>query len=305
MLGYVKTTWPVPEIYLWEKGPSSCGVFSHELVDEIVEERSADPVVCQDRSIRKVCYPSVFPMIAPKPLPLSVLVIPGGGYERVVIDKEGFEIGSWLNSVGITAFVLKYRLPEAPHGQDHGIPLQDAQRAMTLIREQGASWGWPEGKVAVMGFSAGGHLAAELCTRWDTQVPAGIAEYIDAEKCRPDLGLLMYPVVSMQAGVTHQGSRSRLLGSQPSPELVELHSAELQVRQDMPPLFMVHALDDGAVPVTNTLRLCEVCSKRGIPVEAHIFPDGGHGFGLREKSGTIASWPDLAVHWLTIQGGLK
>lgn len=304
MSGYVKTSWPVPEIYLWEKG-SSPVPFSHDRLEEIVEERSSDPMVRQDRSIRNVRYPSLFPMIASKPLPLAILVIPGGGYERVVIDKEGFEIGSWLNSVGITAFVLKYRLPEAPHGQDHGIPLQDAQRAMTLIREQGASWGWPGGKLAVMGFSAGGHLAAELCTRWDAQVPAGLAPYIEGENCRPDLGLLMYPVVSMQAGVTHQGSRSRLLGTQPSPELVELHSAELQVRQDMPPLFVVHALDDGAVPVTNTLRLCEVCSKRGIPVEAHIFPDGGHGFGLREKSGTIASWPDLAVHWLTIQGGLE
>ncbi|AEJ20565.1 alpha/beta hydrolase [Gracilinema caldarium] len=293
--------WPVSEIPLWDTRflKEELQRDMPPLPEEQVVDRSSDLKI-HDRFISNVLRPSIFPMIPENPLPLGILIIPGGGYERVVIDKEGFEIGAWLNSHRISAFILKYRLPCERYEQPHVVPFLDAHRAMLLLRKHAKAWGNLT-TIGIMGFSAGAHIAAELCTHWDTPMPSEQRDSIDIPNIRPDVGILIYPVISMKIEITHPGSRRRLLGPNPSPALVDQHSIELQIRENMPPLFVVHALDDKAVPVTNSLLLCEACSKKGVALEAHIFPEGGHGFGLRTKHGPISAWPHLLLRWLNIE----
>jgi len=223
----------------------------------------------------------------------AVVLMPGGGYERVVSDKEGFETARWLADRGYTCFVLLYRLPGDGWGAGPDAPLQDAQRAVRLARSQAAAMTFDPARVSIMGFSAGGHLAASLTTRFDAKVYDRI-DAADDLSARPDLSALIYPVVSMVDGPVHGGSRKQLLGLSPTPEQIALYSPEQNVTDRVPPVFLLHAADDKTVPVANSLMMFTALKAKGIPAELHVFEEGGHGFGLRGIVGKpVAAWPSL------------
>ena len=216
----------------------------------------------------------------------AVLICPGGGYSILAYDKEGTDIAKMLNGKGIAGIVLKYRLPRSKSNiEPHKSALMDAQQAMKLVRTNAEKWNINPEKVGVMGFSAGGHLASTLGTHFD-------------EASRPDFMVLIYPVVSMAEEITHMGSRINLIGENPSEEMITLYSNELQVKSNTPPTFIVHSTDDGAVPVENSLRLYQAIKDQNIPIEMHIYPYGGHGYGLAIGKGRLATWPDLLIDWL-------
>jgi acetyl esterase/lipase len=225
----------------------------------------------------------------------AVLVCPGGGYITVVVDREGSTIAKWLNENGIAAFVLKYRLPSDLIMTDKSIgPLQDAQEAMRIIRRNAVKWNINPQRIGVIGFSAGGHLASTISTHYNENV----YPVKDNASARPDFSLLIYPVISFDTTITHMGSRTNLVGKNPSAEQEKRFSNELQITKETPPAFLVHSSDDKTVPVQNSLRYYSALQKAGIPAEMHIFLKGGHGYGLSVGKGTQASWPQLCINWL-------
>ncbi|WP_342155695.1 alpha/beta hydrolase [Joostella sp. CR20] len=228
----------------------------------------------------------------------SVIILPGGGYQRLAYDWEGTEIAQWFNSKGVTAFVLKYRLPVGSGVINKTeVPLQDAIRAVQIIRKNATEWGLNSDEIGVMGFSAGGHLASTLGTHFntDTKIPNDPYKTISA---RPDFLILMYPVVTMNERYTHMGSRISLLGENPSEALVKEYSNELQVTPQTPPTFIVHSADDGAVPVENSLDFYRALKENKVPAEMHLYPIGGHGFGLGLEHPHLKTWPDRLAEWL-------
>lgn len=231
----------------------------------------------------------------------AVVVCPGGGYATLAYDWEGTDTANWLNSLGITAVVLKYRLPEdASNATPWLSPLLDAQRALRFTRAHAAEWGIDPAKVGIMGFSAGGHLAATATTRFDAGDPTA-ADPIDRLSCRPDFSILIYPVISMAEGVTHGGSRQNLLGDHPTAEQVDHYSNELQVTDDTPPTFLLHSGDDNAVPVENSLRFYRALVAHHVPAEMHLYPYGGHGFALAVGKGRLQGWTARCADWLAAQ----
>ncbi|GGB04405.1 beta-xylanase [Puia dinghuensis] len=230
----------------------------------------------------------------------AVIVCPGGGYVHLAMTHEGTQVAAWLNSLGITAFVLKYRLPDDETMVDKTIgPLQDAQRAIQLVRQRAGEWGVNPGKIGILGFSAGGHLASTAGTHFTTPVianPAGVS-------LRPDFMVLLYPVISFDDSIGHRGSRDNLIGKQPSPEGIKKFSNELQVTDQTPPAFLVHAEDDRTVPVINSLEFYIALMRHRVPAELHVYPKGGHGFGMHNPT-TTDQWPDRLVNWLTAGGWL-
>ena len=230
----------------------------------------------------------------------AVLICPGGGYGTLAYHKEGSRVAEWLNQFGVTGVVLFYR--HAPYR--HPVPLGDAQRAMRTIRAHAREWGVDPARVGVMGFSAGGHLAGSLATHYDTGI-ANATDAVDQQSCRPDFQVLVYPVVSMREGTTHGGSRRNLLGESPGEALVEAMSSERQVDANTPPAFLVHAGDDRTVPMENSLRYYEALQEAGVPAELHVFPRGGHGFGLGVNGGPVTQWPGLCETWLRESGFMK
>ncbi len=255
--------------------------------DEQVRERSTDPTY-NDRILLEVRRPRLAVFRPERPNGAAVLIMPGGGYSWVVIDKEGYEMARLLAARGITAFVLFYRLPHQGWAAGPDVPLDDARRAMQLIRSQP---GVDPHRVCAMGFSAGGHVCASLLTRFG-----------DAS-ARPDAAALLYPVVSMSAPEAHAGSRRNLIGENASPELERAHSPHLHIQADAPPCFLLHAEDDASVPVENTLLLRAALRAKGVRTETHLFPDGGHGFGLRLARGkSVEGWETLFWDWGRKQG---
>lgn len=228
----------------------------------------------------------------------AVLIIPGGGYTYVTVTKEGDSVAQWLNEHGITAAVLKYRLPSDSCMVDKTVgPLQDAQEAIRILRRNAKRWNLDPSKIGVLGFSAGGHLAATLSTKYDERV----YPVEDSTSARPDFTILVYPVITMEEPLTHRGSRERLLGSSPSEELIQRFSAQYHVTQSTPPTFIVHALDDTAVPVDNSLLYIEALRKNRVRAELHLYQHGGHGFGLaRTRKSTEAAWTNACIHWLEV-----
>lgn len=227
----------------------------------------------------------------------AIIICPGGGYGHLAMDHEGTQIAEWFNRIGVTAFVLKYRLPV--NGYRHPVPLMDAQRAIRLVRSHAEDWKIDPAKIGIIGFSAGGHLASSAGTHFEKPVvPGGIADAIDTVSCRPDYMVLVYPVISMQEGLTHGGSRNNLLGKEPSPELVKLMSNELQVTSAVPPTFLVHANDDQAVLPENSVRFYLACRKAEVPAELHLYLKGGHGFGMRPNAGPAAKWTEACEKWM-------
>jgi acetyl esterase/lipase len=224
----------------------------------------------------------------------GIVICPGGGYGGLAWDKEGLEIAQWLADLGVTTFVLKYRHGGGVHR--HPVPLSDVQRAMRVVRSQAAAWKIVPDRVGVMGFSAGGHLASSVGTHCDLG-NKGSSDPVEQQSCRPDFMVLIYPVILMDEGHTHAGSRLNLLGEKPDDALVSLMSNDLQVTEETPPTFMAHASDDGAVPVENALRFYRALVEHKVPAELHIFEKGGHGFGMRQK-GPVEEWPKLLANWL-------
>jgi acetyl esterase/lipase len=228
----------------------------------------------------------------------AVVICPGGGYGILAYDWEGTDIANWLNSRGIAGIVLKYRLPEdASNEIPHFTPLLDAKRALRLVRSHATEWGIDPHQIGVMGFSAGGHLASTLGTQYDVG-DTSATDPIDRISSRPDFMILMYPVISFDPAVGHSGSRRNLLGEQDSPELVDFYSGERNVTTDTPPTFLVHAFDDKSVPVQNSLRFYEALLAHNVPSEMHLYPDGGHGFGLAVNRGHLETWTDRCIDWL-------
>ena len=229
-----------------------------------------------------------------------VVVCPGGGYQGLA-DHEGKPIAEWLNGLGITAVVLRYRL--GPSNQ-HPAMLEDAARAIRTTRANAKSWGIDPARVAIIGFSAGGHLASTVGTHFDAGDPAA-TDPIDRQSSRPDRLLLVYPVISMRKDITHAGSRRNLLGTDPADDLVDSLSNETQVTAQTPPTFMVHTASDDAVPAENSLLFALALQKARVPVELHLFEQGRHGLGLGPAGMPYSEWKQLAERWFAAQGWLR
>jgi acetyl esterase/lipase len=228
----------------------------------------------------------------------AVVICPGGGYWILAYDWEGIDIAKWLNSKGIAGIVLKYRLPVSKSNViRHQSPLLDAQRALRLVRYHAAEWHINPDQVGIMGFSAGGHLASTLGTHFDLG-NANAGDPIDSLSCRPDFMILVYPVITFSQSYMHQGSRNALLGEPADRGLITTYSNELQVKENTPPTFLVHAGDDKAVPVENSLVFYQALKAKGIPAEMHIYPEGGHGFSLAIDTYYLESWTDRCIDWL-------
>ena len=228
----------------------------------------------------------------------AVIICPGGGYWILAYDIEGADIAKYLNSIGVAAIVLKYRLPTYGNCiEPHKAPLMDAQRAMRLVRNNAKDWNIDPLKIGIMGFSAGGHLAATLGTHFDYGNKTA-TDSVERQSCRPDFMILMYAVISLVDSSAHPGSSDALLGKNPGNDLLAYYSNELQVRDDTPPAFFAHADDDTGVPTENALLMYKALRKKNIPAELHILSEGGHGFGLGINNEHIASWTYSLKLWL-------
>lgn len=229
----------------------------------------------------------------------AILICPGGGYALLAYGHEGEEMAKWFTERGIAAFVLKNRLPDdRTQTNKHEVPLADAMQGMKLIRQNAAKWNVDPNRLGVMGFSAGGHLAATLSTHYHRGAGA-------SEEAKPNFAILMYPVVTF-GEKAHVGSRERLLGKNASPEQIAYYSNELQVDAKTPPTFLVHAEDDKGVPVENSIDYYLALKKFNIPAEMHLYPTGGHGYALRTKGkGSIEGWPVACENWLKSLGLLE
>lgn len=242
--------------------------------------------------IRKVFRPSleVYLPEQDKATGTAVVICPGGGYSVIVFQGEGVSTAKEFAKNGVAAFVLKYRLPDDSLEIDRTIaPLQDAQQAIKFVRENASKWGIEPNKIGIMGFSAGGHLASTGATHFQK----ALIENSNNTSLRPDFQILVYPVISMQKELTHIGSRNQLLGNDPSKEIVDLYSNELQVDENTPMAYITHAADDTTVDVDNSIFYFEQLRKHKVPVEMHIYPKGGHGFIFGRKG-----WMEPLLQWM-------
>jgi acetyl esterase/lipase len=288
---------PIETIRLWPHGAPGG---ERVTVTPVVTERSNDPAF-HDRFARYTTDPTLTVLRPERPNGASLLLIPGGGYKWAVVDKEGLDCARVFAAAGVTCFVLRYRLPGDGWAAGPDAPLQDAQRALRLVRARATGDGLDPARVAVLGASAGGHLAGMLTARTDqTYAPVDEA---DAVSMRPDLSILLYPVATMSDPFVHAGSRKEMLGETPSTEAIDRYSLERLDWTGRPPVFLLHAMDDEAVPVENSLSLLPVIRAAGVPVEAHLFQEGGHGFGIRLIADKPAAvWPELVLRWAQRRG---
>jgi acetyl esterase/lipase len=236
--------------------------------------------------------------VDPRASRTAVIVAPGGSYVFLASNHEGRQVANWLNALGITAFVLKYRLGPRYH---HPIEMEDAQRAMRLVRARAAEFEIDPNRVGIMGFSAGGHLASTVATHFDQGNPAA-TDPVDRQGCRPDFAILIYPVISMSAPYTHQGSEIALLGENASPQLREELSSELHVTPQTPPTFLFSTSEDTTVPPENAVAFYLALHKNGVPAELHVFEKGQHGLGLDLGDPALGVWPTLLANWLRGRG---
>jgi acetyl esterase/lipase len=245
--------------------------------------------------IDKVSIPTLTIFKPTTPNGKAVIICPGGGYSILAFDKEGTRVAAELNKWGVTALVLKYRLPSDSFNVDRSLaPLQDAQQAVRYARTNAKDLGINPNQVGIMGFSAGGHLASTAATHFQTNADVNNT---DTTSVRPDFAVLIYPVISFDSTITHKGSRNNLVGATASPAKILSFSNELQVTAKTPPCFLVHAADDGAVPVENSIRFYQACVKNKVPAEMHLYPRGGHGFGMNNKT-TPDNWMERLSNWL-------
>lgn len=276
------------EVPLWDKVPNSIENIEYQEVFRLNSKGKATGIL-------KVINPRLKMFLADTNTNNAAVVIcPGGGYGVLSHDKEGDKIAEWLNSIGISAFVLKYRLPSDIIMKDKTIgPLQDAQEAIRTVRRNAKKWHIDPNKIGVIGFSAGGHLASTISTHYNDNVYAS-----DETSARPDFSMLIYPVISMEDGITHNGSKVNLLGENPSEALIETYSNEKQIDANTPPpTILIHATDDRSVPVENSINYYLALKENKVPAEMHIYENGGHGFGLG-RFGTHLNWPKACENWL-------
>lgn len=250
-----------------------------------------------DRAIDRIGVPVMNVFRPERPDGSAMIIAPGGGYSREMLDFEGMDIARRFNKAGVTCFVLRYRLPGEGWQNRSDVPLQDAQRAMRLVRAHAAHYGIDPARTGFMGFSAGGHLAASIATRFAAAVYAP-QDGADQGDARPSFSVPMYPVITMGEGA-HAGSRDRLLGNNPTPALIDLYSCERHVPVGAPPAFLCLAADDATVPaLPNGVAYYLALQKAGVPSALHMFEAGGHGFGLARAAGKpCAVWPDLLLAW--------
>jgi len=269
----------------------------------VPDEEKADTNASGRIMISKISRPTLTMYLPPKEKAngAAVIVIPGGGYSKVAAVHEGSEVAQRFNEMGVTAFVLKYRLPSDVTMVNKEIgPVQDAQRAIQVVRERAKEWGIDKNRVGIIGFSAGGHLASTAGTHFNHA-------YIDAGKkanLRPDFMILVYPVISFADSICHMGSRENLIGKDPSPQKKEEYSNELQVTKKTPPTYLVHAEDDSTVKVQNMLLFATALQKNKVPFDFYLYEKGGHGFGLVNKTSEV-KWMDLVQEWMGKSGWLK
>ncbi len=233
-----------------------------------------------------------------RPNGTAVIVAPGGGYTNLSMTYEGRQEAYWFNSMGVSAFVLKYRLGPRYH---HPIELGDAQRAIRLVRSRAREFGVSPDRIGMMGFSAGGHLTATAGTHFDEGKPDA-ADAIDRASSRPDFLILAYPVISFDPAITHAGSVRSLLGANPDPKLIEDLSNDLRVTPQTPPTFLFHTANDSAVPVENSVRFFLALRKAEVPAEMHIFENGPHGVGMASADPYLSQWTPLLLNWLRARG---
>jgi len=241
---------------------------------------------------------TVYPVAGRQKVPTGVVVFPGGGYTHLAMDHEGQQVAGWLNSYGITAFVLRYRLGPKYH---HPIEMQDGQRAVRWVRAHATEFGIDPHRIGVWGFSAGGHLASTVGTHFDEGNTAS-SDPVERESSRPDFLILAYPVITFEEPYVHRGSRNALLGPNPSPDLIQLLSNERHVTPQTPPTFLFHTSDDPVVPVQNSIDFYLALRAAGVPAEMHLYQHGPHGVGLARNDPELASWPDLLAAWLKARG---
>lgn len=241
---------------------------------------------------------TIYPVGGSTLVPTGILVFPGGGYLHLSMDYEGRQIAEWLNSYGIPAFVVKYRL--GPRYRNP-VELGDGQRAIRYVRAHAGEFGIDGHRIGVWGFSAGGHLASSIGTHFDTGKPNS-ADPIERESSRPDFMILAYPVITFEEPYLHRGSRDALLGDHPDAALIDLLSNERHVTSQTPPTFLFHTSDDPVVPVQNSIQFYLALRTAGVPAEMHIYEHGAHGVGLARSDPELANWPDLLAHWLQVRG---
>ena len=279
-------------IPLWNKIPDEIKATNYK------EDESIKNGKVQSTSLVTIPTLSIFLPKESKPNQTAVIIFPGGGYSHLAVDKEGTKVAEWFNTLGITAFVVKYRLPSDLIMKNKNIgPLQDAQEAVRYVRENAAKYNIDPKKIGIMGFSAGGHLASTLATHYDDKIYDSNAKI----SAKPDFSLLIYPVISMQNDITHKGSQTNLLGNNPSQELIDSYSNEKKVTAQTPPTFLIHATDDTVVLPENSIDFYLALKKNGVPAEMHIYEKGGHGFGLGVKD-TSKFWTRDCQEWLTSHG---
>jgi len=296
---------PDAEIVIWGDAHAPGSELVADRLREVVTERSATPHIIRDRMVVGITRPRLLVFRPQRPNGTAMLMLPGGGYQRVVIDKEGIESAERFNEAGVTVFILLYRLPHEGHENGADVPLQDAQRSLRLIRSLANDYQLDPDRVGVIGFSAGGHLAGSISTRFDADVYA-LRDAADAISARPAFSVLAYPVARMSGPAVHEGSRDRLIGAAPEAETVAIYDIAEAARPDAPPIFLFHAADDEAVPVANALDVFAANRAAGVEAELHVFSEGGHGFGIRFAEGLpIEVWPDLVLAWLERGGFLR
>lgn len=275
-------------IPLWDNIPNA--IEAPDYVEETTYHKNKEV-----NGVNRVSTPTLTIFLADKNTSngSSVIICPGGGYTHLSINKEGYKVAKWLNSIGVSAFVLKNRLPTDVTMKDKSIgPLQDAQEAIRMVRRNAKKWNLDASKVGIMGFSAGGHLASTASTHYNDKVYES-----DETSARPDFSVLIYPVISMEDGITHNGSKVNLLGKIASASVIDKYSNEKQVDADTPPTFLIHSTDDTVVPVENSINYYLALKENKVPAELHIYEDGGHGFGLG-RFGTHLNWPNAFKSWL-------
>ena len=229
----------------------------------------------------------------------AVVVCPGGGYSTLAMDHEGHQIAQWLNSFGVSAYIVTYRVGK--NGYQHPIPMNDGKRAIRTVRARANDWEVDPNRIGVLGFSAGGHLASTLGTHFDAGNTQA-TDPIDQASSRPDFMVLLYPVITFTEDYQHAGSRRNLLGEDADPTLVASLSNETQVKDNTPPTFLVHTSEDTGVPPQNSIYFYLALHEKGIPVELHIYEKGRHGLGMGSRGSAFASWPERCEEWMQGQG---
>jgi len=257
---------------------------------------SADKEKTVNFIISRVSVPTltVYKPAKPNAQRSAVIICPGGGYGILASGHEGADVAKALNNIGVTAFVLKYRLPNDSIMKDKSIgPLQDVQRAFQMVRERATEWNLDTAKIGIMGFSAGGHLAATASTQYNREV----IENPKHTSFKPDFSILIYPVISFSDNLTHMGSRENLIGKNPNEAIIKQYSNELEVNAQTPPAFLVHSADDTVVPVGNSIAYYEALIKNKVYSEMLLYPHGGHGYGINNKT-TEDKWMDNLKNWM-------